>query len=67
MTAQIIRGDARSLPLADESVDLVVTSPPYCRLATWRCNDPGERARAMQVEKSPAVMDGQLDLFEALA
>lgn len=27
-TAQVIRGDARNLPLADNSVDLVVTSPP---------------------------------------
>jgi DNA modification methylase len=42
------------------SVDM---SADYCRLATWRCNDPGERARAMQVEKPPAVIEGQLDLF----
>ena len=27
-TAQVLRGDARSIPLADKSVDLVVTSPP---------------------------------------
>lgn len=27
----IIRADARSIPLADDSVDLVVTSPPYLR------------------------------------
>ncbi len=26
---QIIRGDARKLPLADGSVDLILTSPPY--------------------------------------
>jgi hypothetical protein len=29
MTAVVIQGDARSLPLPDESVDLIVTSPPY--------------------------------------
>ena len=29
MSVVILRGDARSLPLPDESVDLVVTSPPY--------------------------------------
>jgi DNA modification methylase len=27
----ILRGDARALPLPDESVDLIVTSPPYWR------------------------------------
>ena len=39
-TATIIRGDARSLPLADNSVDLVVTSPPYFALRSYR--DGGE-------------------------
>ena len=29
MTAVVLRGDARSLPLPDASVDLIVTSPPY--------------------------------------
>ena len=42
------------------SVDM---SADYCRLATWRTTDPGERARAMQVEKPPAVLPGQLDIF----
>lgn len=27
--ALVLRGDARRLPLADESVDLIITSPPY--------------------------------------
>ena len=39
-TATIIRGDARSLPLADNSVDLVVTSPPYFALRSYQ--DGGE-------------------------
>ncbi len=34
--AIIIRHDARSLPLEDESVDLVVTSPPYFALRSYR-------------------------------
>jgi DNA modification methylase len=38
-------------------------SAGYCRLATWRTTDPGERARAMQVPKPPPVPDGQGDLF----
>jgi DNA modification methylase len=29
VTYQLIRGDATSIPLADDSVDLIVTSPPY--------------------------------------
>lgn len=41
-------------------------SADYCRLAEWRTTDPGERARAMQVEKPEPVADGQLDLLEGL-
>ncbi|MET9265233.1 site-specific DNA-methyltransferase [Amycolatopsis sp. NPDC004079] len=32
----ILRADARSLPLADDSVDLVVTSPPYFRQRSYQ-------------------------------
>ena len=42
-------------------------SADYCRLAEWRTTDPGERARAMQVEKPAAVIDGQMDLLEGLS
>ena len=35
MTAAVIRGDARALPLPDASVDLVVTSPPYFSLRDY--------------------------------
>ena len=42
------------------TVDL---SADYCRLAAWRTNDPGERARALGVPKPPPVPDGQGDLF----
>jgi DNA modification methylase len=37
-TARIIRGDALALPLPDESVDLVVTSPPYWALRQYTDN-----------------------------
>lgn len=40
MTYQLIRGDATSLPLADDSVDAVVTSPPYYGLRSY--TDGGE-------------------------
>jgi len=36
VTALVIRGDARTLPLPDESVDLIVTSPPYWGLRDYR-------------------------------
>ena len=35
MTVQIVRGDARRLPLADNTVDLVCTSPPYFALRSY--------------------------------
>lgn len=38
MSSWVIRGDARHIPLADESVDLVVTSPPYWALRSYRDN-----------------------------
>lgn len=40
MTATILRGDALALPIADESVDLIVTSPPYFALRSY--TDAGE-------------------------
>lgn len=40
MSAVVLRGDARRLPLAGESADLIVTSPPYFGLRDYR--DGGE-------------------------
>ena len=42
------------------TVDL---SADYCRLAAWRVNDPGERARARAMPKPPPVPDGMEPLF----
>jgi DNA modification methylase len=39
-------------------------SADYCRLARWRCSDPGERAKALQVPKPPPVPEGQASLFD---
>ncbi len=39
MTALVLRGDARALPLPDASVDLIVTSPPYWSLRDYRDGD----------------------------
>ena len=52
-TAQVIRANARNLPLADNSVDLVVTSPPYFALRSYQ--DGGEHyAGQIGDEPTPA-------------
>ncbi len=43
----ILRGDARAIPLADESVNCVVTSPPY-----WGLRDYGEQGQ-LGLEPTP--------------
>ncbi len=35
MSINLLRGDARALPLPDESVDLIVASPPYFGLRSY--------------------------------
>lgn len=42
-------------------------SADYLRLAEWRCNDPGLRAKVLRVDKPKAVPDGQLDIFGEVA
>lgn len=54
MTASILRGDARALPLPDASVDLIVTSPPYWALRSYQ--DGGEHyAGQIGAEASPVA------------
>lgn len=53
MPVQLIRGNALDLPLADGSVDLVVTSPPYFGLRSY--TDGGEHyAGQLGAEATPA-------------
>ena len=40
MSVELIRANARNLPIADSSVDLIVTSPPYFGLRSYQ--DGGE-------------------------
>jgi DNA modification methylase len=49
MTVQIIRGNALALPLADDTVDLVVTSPPYFGLRSYQ--DTVECARCRELRE----------------
>lgn len=58
-SASVIRGNARSLPLADNSVDLVVTSPPYFALRSYQ--DGGEHyAGQIGDEPTPAAFVASL-------
>jgi DNA modification methylase len=53
VTATVLRADARCLPLADGTVDLVVTSPPYFGLRSY--TDGGEHySGQIGAEASPA-------------
>jgi SAM-dependent methyltransferase len=60
-TAQVIRANARDLPLADNSVDLVVTSPPYFALRSYQ--DGGEHY-AGQIGDEPTPAEFVASLLE---
>ena len=54
MSARVIRGNALALPLADNTVDLVITSPPYFALRSYQ--DAGEHyAGQIGSEATPAA------------
>jgi DNA modification methylase len=61
-SARIIRGDARHLPLADNTIDLIVTSPPYFALRSY--TDNGQHyAGQIGSEATPAeYVDALLDV-----
>jgi DNA modification methylase len=42
VSALVVRGDALRLPLADQTVDLIVTSPPYWSLRDYHTGHPAE-------------------------
>ena len=56
-TALLAAVNGRNAITVDRSAD-------YCRIATWRTRDPGERARAMQVPKPEPVHADQASLFD---
>lgn len=63
-TASIIRANSRHLPLVDNSVDLVVTSPPYFALRSYR--DGGEHY-AGQIGDEPTPDEFVSSLLEVTA
>lgn len=64
MSALVVRGDARRLPLPDGSVDLVCTSPPYFSLRSY--TDGGEHYDG-QVGSEPTPTDFLEALWEVTA
>lgn len=47
--SRIVLGDARNLPLGDDTIDLVVTSPPYWRKRDYKvANQIGQEATAQE-------------------
>ena len=63
-TASVIRANSRHLPLADNSVDLVVTSPPYFALRSYQ--DGGEHY-AGQIGDEPTPDEFVSSLLEVTA
>jgi DNA modification methylase len=63
-SAQVIRANSRHLPLADNSVDLVVTSPPYFALRSYQ--DGGEHY-AGQIGDEPTPAEFVASLLEVTA
>lgn len=63
-TASVIRANSRNLPLADNSVDLVVTSPPYFALRSYQ--DGGEHY-AGQIGDEPTPAEFVASLLEVTA
>lgn len=62
--AIILQGDALRLPLPDESVDLIVTSPPYFALRSYR---DGDEHCAGQIGNEPTPQDFLDALWAATA
>jgi DNA modification methylase len=63
-SAEVIRANSRHLPLADNTVDLVVTSPPYFALRSYQ--DGGEHY-AGQIGDEPTPAEFVASLLEVTA
>lgn len=65
MVCKILTGDAKSMlsNLADNSVQLTITSPPYFNLRTYTCNDPREVGREKTINE---YVDNLIEIFSVL-
>ena len=59
-TAQVIRGNALALPLADNSVDLCVSSPPYWSLRSYQDGGAHYEGQIGSEETSDEFLDALL-------
>lgn len=59
-----IRGNALQIPMADESVDLIITSPPYFALRSYR---DGDEHYAHQIGSEPTPREFLEALWAAMA
>lgn len=69
MTVRYLVGDVRKVipTLADSSVDLVLTSPPYLNLRSYLPSDHPDKASEMGSEATPgAFIDALLDVVEVI-
>lgn len=57
----IVQGDARALQLPDESVDLVVTSPPYWSLRSYQDGGDHYEGQIGDEETAPAFIAALID------
>lgn len=55
MSFHVLRGNALRLPLADESVQCVVTSPPYFGLRSYLDADDVNKVRELGLEPTPEL------------
>src|SRR5690348_1692562 len=60
----LMRADARHLPLADSTVDLVVTSPPFWKLRDYR---DGDGSLAGQIGNEPTLDEYLQNLWKVTA
>lgn len=60
----VVRGNALQIPMADESVDLIVTSPPYFALRSYR---DGDEHYAHQIGSEPTPREFLEALWAAMA
>lgn len=59
MPVSILRGDARALPLADQTIDLIVTSPPY-----WQKRDYGHDDQIGQEPTPQAYVESMMECLD---
>jgi DNA modification methylase len=63
MPVEVIRADARALPIADNSVDLIVSSPPYWSLRAYQDNGQAYAGQIGSEDTSQEFITNLLDVM----